>query len=67
MGLAGISPVQLLVILLIVLLIFGSKRIRNLGGDLGGMLRGIRDGFKDLEETKQAVDEATKDIEEKLR
>ena len=36
MGLGGISIWQLLIILVIVLLIFGTKRLKNLGGDLGG-------------------------------
>ena len=35
MGFGGISIWQLLIILVIVLLLFGTKRLRNLGGDLG--------------------------------
>ena len=36
MGLGGISLWQLLIVLLIVVLIFGTKRLKTLGGDLGG-------------------------------
>ena len=43
--LSSISIPQLLIILAIVVLIFGTKRFRQAGGDLGAMFRGIRDGF----------------------
>ena len=42
MGFGGISVWQLLIILLIVLLIFGTKRLKSIGGDLGGALRSFR-------------------------
>ena len=41
---ATIGPVQLIIILLIVLLVFGTKRIRSLGSDLGGAIREFRKG-----------------------
>ena len=44
MGIGNIGWVQLLVILVIVLLIFGTKRIRNIGSDLGGAIREFRKG-----------------------
>jgi len=44
MGIAGISWPQILVILLIVLLVFGTKRIRHIGSDLGGAIREFRKG-----------------------
>lgn len=40
--LANIGGVQLLIVLVIVLLIFGTKRIRQAGGDLGAMIAGFR-------------------------
>ena len=43
----NIGPVQLLIILLIVLLIFGTKRIRSLGSDLGGAIKEFRNGMND--------------------
>lgn len=42
MGLGGINMWQLLIILLIVVLIFGTKRLKTLGGDLGGALKSFR-------------------------
>ena len=44
---AGISPWQLLIVLLIVLLIFGTKKLRNVGGDLGSAIRDFRKGVSD--------------------
>ena len=42
MGFGGISPFQLIIILLIVLLLFGGKRLRSLGSDLGSAIKGFR-------------------------
>ena len=42
MGFGNIGWFQILVVLLIVLLIFGTKRIRNLGSDVGGAIREFR-------------------------
>jgi sec-independent protein translocase protein TatA len=36
-----------LVVLLIVVLVFGTKKLRNIGTDLGGAVRGFKDGMKD--------------------
>lgn len=47
MGIGNISLPQILIILLIVLLIFGTKRIRNIGSDLGGAIREFRRGVRD--------------------
>jgi sec-independent protein translocase protein TatA len=42
MGLGGISIWQLLIVLAIVVLLFGTKRLRSLGTDLGGAIKGFR-------------------------
>jgi sec-independent protein translocase protein TatA len=42
MGLGGISMWQLLIILLIVVLVFGTKRLKSIGGDLGGAMKSFR-------------------------
>lgn len=42
MGLGGISVWQLLIVLLIVVMIFGTRRLRTIGTDLGGALKGFR-------------------------
>lgn len=47
MGLSGISPGSLLLILLIVALIFGTKRLRTIGKDLGAAVRSFRQGLHD--------------------
>jgi len=54
----GISIWQLLIILVIVLVLFGAKRLRNLGSDLGASVKGFRDSMKEGE--KQAGEEEKK-------
>jgi sec-independent protein translocase protein TatA len=46
---ANIGPVQLLIVLLIVLAIFGTKRLRTLGSDLGSAVKGFRSAVSDAE------------------
>jgi sec-independent protein translocase protein TatA len=36
-----------LIVLLIVVMVFGTKKLKNLGGDLGGAVKGFKDGMKD--------------------
>jgi len=55
----GISIWQLLILLVIVVLVFGTKRIRNLGGDLGSALKDFRGAMKDSDGND--VDETTQD------
>lgn len=43
----GISIGQLLIILVIVALLFGTKKLRNMGGDLGGAIKSFRSAMKD--------------------
>jgi sec-independent protein translocase protein TatA len=38
-----------LIVLLIVALVFGTKKLRNIGGDLGGAVKGFKEGMKDGE------------------
>ena len=47
MGVGGIGIWQLLIILLIVVMLFGTKKLRNLGSDLGGALKGFKTAMKD--------------------
>ncbi|WP_017926470.1 twin-arginine translocase TatA/TatE family subunit [Thioalkalivibrio sp. HL-Eb18] len=54
MGIGGISIWQLLIILLIVVLLFGTKKLRNMGGDVGSALKNFRQAVKDPDgENKQ--------------
>ncbi len=48
----GISVWQLLILLAIVVVIFGTKRLRNIGGDLGGAIKGFRKGMAEDEDDK---------------
>jgi sec-independent protein translocase protein TatA len=43
----GISVWQLLIVLVIILLLFGTKKLRNLGTDLGSAVKGFRSAVKD--------------------
>ncbi|MBK6510150.1 MAG: twin-arginine translocase TatA/TatE family subunit [Haliea sp.] len=70
MGIGGISIWQLLIILAIVIMLFGTKRLRTLGSDLGSAVKGFRksmtddgDAAKPGDGTEQdaAVDSAAKD------
>ena len=46
----GISVTQLLILLVIVMLVFGTKRLRNIGSDLGSAVKGFRKGIEDEDE-----------------
>lgn len=50
MGFGGISIWSLLLILAIVVLLFGTKKLRNVGGDLGGAIRNFKKSIKDEEQ-----------------
>ncbi len=54
MGLGGISIWQLLIILAIVLLLFGTKRLKNIGSDLGGAIKGFKGAMRDAEQEKKS-------------
>ena len=49
----GISGWQLLILLLIVVLVFGTKRLRNIGSDLGSAVKGFRKGMEEEEEAQE--------------
>jgi sec-independent protein translocase protein TatA len=60
----GISIWQLLIILAIVVLLFGTKKLRNIGGDLGGAIKSFRSAVKDGEGAKGDAQAETKAIDE---
>jgi len=49
MGMGGISIWQLLIILMIVLLLFGTKRLKSIGSDLGNAVKGFRSAMSEHE------------------
>ncbi len=65
-GLGGISPWSLLIILVIVVVIFGTKRLRNAGGDLGGAVKNFKDSMKDgvdkANAKREALDDTADDV-----
>ena len=56
MGIGGISIWQLLIVLAIVIMLFGTKRLRNLGSDLGSAIKGFRKSMQS--------DEANENLEQ---
>lgn len=52
----GFSTTHLLIFLVIIVVIFGTKKLRNIGADLGGAVKGFKDGMKDG--TEKAADAA---------
>ena len=49
----GISVTQLVILLVIVMLVFGTKRLRNIGSDLGSAVKGFRKGIEDEPEDSE--------------
>lgn len=52
---------ELLILLVIVLLVFGAKRLRNIGEDLGGAVKGFKKGMKDPDQLPDHSDRAASD------
>jgi sec-independent protein translocase protein TatA len=62
--LGGISIWQLVIVLVVVILIFGTKKLRTLGGDLGGAVKGFKKAINDGE--KDATNDDKKSDVDKL-
>ena len=71
-----------LIVLLIVVLVFGTKKLKNIGSDLGGAVKGFKDGVKDggasaaadpaqpaaqVSNTQKAADDNTVDVQAKTK
>ncbi|MES2879108.1 MAG: Sec-independent protein translocase subunit TatA [Pseudomonadota bacterium] len=50
----GFSTTHLIIFLVIIVVIFGTKKLRNIGADLGGAVKGFKDGMKDGSADKPA-------------
>ena len=64
----GIGVWELLLLFMIVLVIFGTKRLRNIGGDLGGAIKSFRSAMTEAEdktETKSAAADPATDSKDK--
>ncbi|HSJ48318.1 MAG TPA: Sec-independent protein translocase subunit TatA [Gammaproteobacteria bacterium] len=60
----GISVWQLLIVLAIVLVLFGAKRIKTLGSDLGGAVKGFKQAVKEGEDESKSSDAKLEEHEE---
>ena len=66
MGLGGISIWQLLIILVIVVLIFGTKKLKNMGGDIGGAVKNFKTAMKDEEKEAAELEEGEAEAGEEI-
>ena len=60
---SNIGPVQLIIVLVIVLAIFGTKRLRTLGSDLGSAVKGFRSAVSDADKENEQISESSKDAD----
>jgi sec-independent protein translocase protein TatA len=60
----GMSPIHWVIVLAVVLLVFGTKKLRNIGSDMGAAVKGFKDGMKtgDKEEASAEVTAATQQV-----
>ena len=56
-----------LIVLLVVVMIFGTKKLRNLGSDLGGAVKGFKEGMKSEEEPAKQLKEGGQTIEGEVK
>ena len=54
MGIGGISFWQILIILVLILILFGGKKIKTMGSDLGESLKGFKKAIKDEDSIKDS-------------
>jgi len=64
MGLGGIGIWQLLIVFAIVVMLFGTKKLRSLGGDLGSAIKGFKSAVNDDDKEKEGEGEGDKNIEQ---
>jgi len=55
MGMGGVSIGSLVIVLVIVMLLFGTRRLRTIGSDLGGALSGFRKAVSEGEDARAAM------------
>jgi sec-independent protein translocase protein TatA len=59
----GISVTKLLIVLAIIVVVFGTKRLKNIGADLGGAIKGFRSAVREEEEKDAAKTDDDKPID----
>ncbi|TAJ82284.1 MAG: Sec-independent protein translocase subunit TatA [Gallionellaceae bacterium] len=56
-----------LIVLVVVVLVFGTKKLRNIGSDLGGAVKGFKEGMKGDDETPKQLQQDGKTIEGEVK
>ncbi|MBI5429646.1 MAG: Sec-independent protein translocase subunit TatA [Nitrosomonadales bacterium] len=56
-----------LIVLLVVVLIFGTKKLRNIGSDLGGAVKGFKEGMRSEDEAPKQIKEGGQTIEGEVK
>ena len=64
MGFGGISIWQLLIILLIVVMLFGTKKLRGMGSDLGSAVKGFKKALSSEDDKDELGDSEKKNLDE---
>jgi sec-independent protein translocase protein TatA len=64
MGFGGIGIWQLIIILVIILLIFGTKKLKNLGSDLGGAIKGFKNAMDEDDKGENNQEKISEDTDE---
>ena len=63
----GLSIWHWLIVLLVIVLIFGTKKLRNIGSDLGGAVKGFKEGMRSEEEPAKQIKEGGQTIEGEVK
>jgi sec-independent protein translocase protein TatA len=67
MGIGGIGVWQLLIILAIVVMLFGTSRLKNMGSDLGSAIKGFKKSIKDEDSPDKNKDTQQKSVEDESK
>lgn len=62
----GLSTTHLIIFLVIIVLVFGTKKLKNIGSDLGSAVKGFKDGVKDGDKSDAAAPAAQVSAEKRL-
>ncbi len=63
----GLSIWHWLIVLLVIVLVFGTKKLRNVGSDLGSAVKGFKEGMRSGEETSNQIKEGGQTIEGEVK
>ena len=63
----GLSPAQLIILLVVILLIFGTKKLRNAGSDLGAAVKGFKKAMKKIKNTDSKLGKKKKNFKKAMK